>query len=44
MIIVNFERIIMSLDLLACMQGFAAIAKYRGFTQAARHLRISHRH
>ena len=31
----------MALDLLACMKGFAAIAKYRGFSQAARHLHVS---
>ena len=31
----------MSLDLLSCMKGFAAIARYRGFSLAAKHLRVS---
>lgn len=31
----------MSLDFLSCMQGFVAVAEYKGFSQAARHLQIS---
>ena len=31
----------MSLDLISCMKGFLAIAEHQGFSQAARHTRIS---
>jgi DNA-binding transcriptional LysR family regulator len=31
----------MSLDFLSCIQGFVAIAEYKGFSQASRHLQIS---
>lgn len=31
----------MSLDLISCMQGFKAIAEYKGFSQAARHSHAS---
>jgi len=31
----------MSLDFLSCLQGFVAVAEYKGFSQAARHLHVS---
>ena len=31
----------MSLDFLSCIQGFVAVAEYKGFSQASRHLHIS---
>jgi DNA-binding transcriptional LysR family regulator len=31
----------MSLDFLSCIQGFVAVAEYKGFSQASRHLQIS---
>lgn len=40
----NLLRILqlsMSLDFLSCIQGFVAVAEYKGFSQAARHLHIS---
>jgi DNA-binding transcriptional LysR family regulator len=31
----------MSLDFLSCLQGFVAVAEYKGFSHASRHLQIS---
>lgn len=31
----------MSLDFLSCIEGFVAVAEYKGFSQASRHLHIS---